>query len=118
MPYHTYTNESEEYQDSHVVHTGQMFFEEDLYKQITLLDPYTQDKVERVLNDVDHVYLGDPTATLEVTYADNTLQNGIIGSITVVLDHSATPTPAVEPTVEPQDTDSSAQKTSVFDKVR
>lgn len=99
MPYHTYTNETQEYTDSHVIHTGQMFFEETFYKQITGLEPYVQDKHWRVHNDEDHDFQQDPTAVLEVTYTGDSLENGVVGSITTVVDPSATPTP--EPMMDP-----------------
>jgi len=91
VPYHTYNNETQEYQDSHVVHTGQLFFEEDFYKQITLFEPYALDQHQRVHNDEDHVYQQDPTAVLKLTYAEDSLQSGIVGSILTVIDPSATP---------------------------
>ena len=91
VPYHTYNNETQEYQDSHVVHMGQLFFEEDFYKQITLFEPYALDQHQRVHNDEDHVYQQDPTAVLKLTYAEDSLQSGIVGSILTVIDPSATP---------------------------
>ena len=104
VPYHTYNNETQEYSDSHVVHTGQLFFEEDFYKQITLFEPYARDQHQRVRNDEDHVYQQDPTAVLKLTYAEGSLQSGIVGSITTVIDPSATPS-ATSPvhTMDPQD---------------
>lgn len=93
MPYHTYTNETQEYTDSHVVHTGQMFFEETFYKQIMGLEPYILDKHRRVHNDEDHDFQQDPTAVLEIAYNSDSLEKGVIGSITTVVDPSATPTP-------------------------
>ena len=99
VPYHTYTNETQEYIDSHVVHTGQLFFEETFYKQITGLQPYVQDKHRRVHNDEDHDFQQDPTAVLGIAYTGDSLDNGVIGSITTVVDPSATPSP--EPMMEP-----------------
>jgi hypothetical protein len=106
VPYHTYTNETQEYLDSHVVHTGQLFFEEDFYNQITFFEPYTHNQHQRVHNDEDHVYQQDPTAVLQLTYAEDTLQSGIVGSITTVIDPSATPS-ATSPVhmIDPQDLD-------------
>lgn len=92
VPYHTYSNETREYEDSHVVHTGQFFFEEKFYQQVTVLEPYTNDIHHRVHNDEDHDYQQDPTAVLDITTADSTLDD-VIGSITTVVDPSATPTP-------------------------
>ena len=40
VPYHIHTNKSQEYVDSHVVHTSQLFFGDALYEQISLQDPY------------------------------------------------------------------------------
>lgn len=94
VPYHTYSNETKEYLDSHVVHTGQLFFEEDFYKQITSFEPYVRDKHRRVHNDEDHDYREDPTAVLDIVRATNDLQDGVIGSITTVIDPAATPSPA------------------------
>ena len=91
VPYHTYNNETQEYLDSHVVHTGQLFFGEDFYKQITLFEPYAHNQHRRVHNDEDHVYQQDSTAVLKLTHAKDSLQSGIVGSITVVIDPSAIP---------------------------
>ncbi|KAL0041647.1 hypothetical protein WJX79_010587 [Trebouxia sp. C0005] len=106
VPYHTYSNETQEYLDSHVVHTGQFFFEEDFYKQITHFEPYAHNQHRRVHNDEDHDYQEDPTAVLKLTYAEDFMQSGVVGSITTVIDPSATPS-ATSPVhmVVPQDVD-------------
>ena len=93
VPYHSYTNESQGYEDSHVVHTGQFFFQEEFYQQITDLEPYTRDQHRRVHNEEDHDFQQDPTAVLEISNAGDSLGSGVIGTITAIVDPSATPTP-------------------------
>ncbi|KAK9786070.1 hypothetical protein WJX73_003450 [Symbiochloris irregularis] len=73
--------------DSHVIHTGQFFFPEDILSQMEGLDPYTQDTVHRVLNKDDHDFQQDPTQILDVALAHpDSLANGATGKISVVID--------------------------------
>lgn len=108
------SNETLEYQDSHVVHTGQFFFPEKFYKQITVLDPYTKDVHRRVHNKEDHDYQQDPTAVLNITHGDSACDD-VTASITTVVDPSATPTPV--PMMDPQEFDESMQKPSTAHKL-
>lgn len=91
VPYHIYTNESQEYVDSHVVHTSQLFFGDALYEQISLQDPYCHSETYRVRNVDDHVYQADPTAVLNIAQSNTLLTEGLIGTITAVVDPAATP---------------------------
>lgn len=94
VPYHTYSNETKLYLDSHVAHTGQLFFKEALYKQIETLEPYVHDVHHRVHNDEDHDYQQDPSAVLDtrrITDGSVSMENGFVGSITTVIDPTATP---------------------------
>lgn len=108
VPYYTYSNETEEYLNGHVVYTEQFLFHEDFYKQITTIEPDTQDKHRRVHNHRYHDYNQDPTATLNITYVDNDLRHGVVGRVTTIVDPSATPTPA--PMMDPKDFDPAVEQ--------
>lgn len=97
-------DEYDQYTDSHLVHTSQVFFEDSLYDQIAVTEPYIQDSVTRVLTADDRVYAADTTAVLDVSQDDSTLSDGLVAMITAVIDESATPSPASE-----QDSSQSSQ---------
>lgn len=96
MPYNTSLSEYDQYEDSHLVHTSQLFFLDSLYDQIALIEPYVGDTVTRVLTVDDRVYAADTTAVMDVTQDDSTLSDGLVASITAVIDENATPSPASE----------------------
>ncbi len=96
VPYNTSLDEYEQYEDSHLVHTSQFFFEDSLYDQIAVSQPYIQDTVTRVLTADDRVYAADNTAVLDVTQDDSVLTDGLVGMITAVIDVDASPAPASE----------------------
>ena len=76
--------------DTRTVHTGQFFFAEDLYKQVAVLEPYVHDRTHRVTNDEDHDYLHSGDTVLNITEAvANDITQGLLGSITVVVNNSA-----------------------------
>jgi len=97
-------DEYDQYTDSHVVHTSQVFFEDSLYNQIAVTEPYIQDSVTRTLTADDRVYAADTTAVLDVSQDDSTLSDGLVAMITAVIDESASPSPASE-----QDSSQSSQ---------
>ncbi len=97
-------DEYDQYTDSHVVHTSQVFFEDSLYNQIAVTEPYIQDSVTRTLTADDRVYAADTTAVLDVSQDDSTLSDGLVAMITAVINESATPSPASE-----QDSSQSSQ---------
>ena len=92
VPYHTYANETQEYLDSHVVHTSQLFFPDSLYDDLQDLSPYKQSNIHRTRNHEDHDFNEDPTATLKIVKSKD-LNTGLTGSITVIVDPNATPKP-------------------------
>ena len=104
MPYNNTLDEYDQYSDSHLVHTSQVFFEDSLYNQIAVTEPYTQNSVTRTLTADDRVYAADTTAVLDVSQDDSTLSDGLVAMITAVIDESATPSPASE-----QDSSQSSQ---------
>ena len=95
MPYNTTLDEMDEFNDSHVVHTAQLFFYAMLYDQLAIRQPYIQDVTERTLNSQDRVYAADPTAVLVIDQDELTSANGLIASITAVVDPNSTPEPGV-----------------------
>ena len=90
----THDTEAGEYADSHVSHTGQVFFPEDIYSQIATLEPYTSDEHTRVHLEDDHDYHDDPTAVLPLTQLDaQDIQKGFAASVTIIVDPASTPAP-------------------------
>jgi hypothetical protein len=59
------------------------------------LKPYTADTAARVLNSADHVYLdqGGSKAMLRLRRIGSTVAGGYVGTITLVVDPTATPQP-------------------------
>lgn len=85
-------SEADDYEDSHVSHTGQVFFAEDMYSRIEALDPYTSDLVTRLHLSDDGIYNNDPSAILTITQLDMaSIKYGVIGAINMVVDPDATP---------------------------
>ncbi|KAK9832367.1 hypothetical protein WJX74_007869 [Apatococcus lobatus] len=88
----THDTEAGEYADSHVSHTGQVFFSEAIYSQIEALEPYTRDVHHRVHLEDDHDYHDDPTAVLPMTQLDaQVMQNGFAASVIIIVDPALTP---------------------------
>ncbi len=116
VPYHTYANEDQEYVDSHVVHTSQLFFSDTLYEEIALLEPYSQSTTYRVRNTEDHVYQADPTAELSIMQTESHLLDGTVGTITAIVDPAATPSLAQSQTM-PDDFDQNWESEAANDPV-
>ncbi len=90
--YEDYESEADGYQDSHVSHTGQLFFPEAMYSNIEALDPYTSDQATRMHLSNDGIYNNDPSAILTITQLDMaSIKYGVIGAIDVVIDPDSTP---------------------------
>ena len=88
----SHDTEAGEYADSHVSHTGQVFFPEDVYSQIETLEPYTSDLHTRVHLEDDFDYHNDPTAVLPLTQLDaQDIQKGYAASVTIIVDPASTP---------------------------
>ena len=87
-----YESEAAEYPDSHVSHTGQLFFPEDMYTQIESLDPYTKDVASRLRLSSDGIYNNDPTAILDIMQLDvAAIKYGVVGKSTVTVNPDSTP---------------------------
>ena len=95
VPYNTTLDEMDEFNDSHVAHTAQFFFDAMLYDQIAATYPYSLDLTTRTLNIEDRVYLADPSAVLDISYDGSTLSDGLTASMTSIIDPSSTPSPGV-----------------------
>ncbi|DBA89469.1 TPA: hypothetical protein ACH3X1_004096 [Trebouxia sp. C0004] len=67
------TDENDQYT---VVHTSQVFFEDSLYNQIAVTEPYIQDSVTCTLTADNRVYAADTTAVLDVSQDDSNLSGG------------------------------------------
>lgn len=74
--------------DGTVVHTGQLFFEEELNSEIEVELPYSSHDVDRVLNADDNIYNGGGSYGLITSweYVGSSISDGIIASITLGVD--------------------------------
>ena len=85
-------SEAGEYSDSHVSHTGQLFFPEDMYTQIESLDPYSKDRATRLRLSSDGIFKNDPTAILDIVQLDvAAIKYGVVGKSTVTVNPDSTP---------------------------
>lgn len=91
----TVTDEMTEFDDSHVAHTAQFFFDSALYDQVAATYPYTLDLTERTTNSEDRLYLADPTAVFDISNEGSSITDGLVATITSVVDPSSTPSPGV-----------------------
>lgn len=92
MPYNTsITDEMDEFDDSHVAHTAQFFFDATFYDQVAATYPYTLDLTTRTTNSEDRLYLADPSATLDITLDGASLADGLVANIKSIIDPSSTP---------------------------
>ncbi|GAA2162974.1 intradiol ring-cleavage dioxygenase [Actinomadura napierensis] len=82
------------YAGGHVSHTGQFFFAEDLAEQVAKLAPYKDNTVTRVKLDEDGIYqqAGSGLLTIRPVHG-NRIERGLLATITVGVDPSATPDP-------------------------
>lgn len=88
----THDTEARKYADSHVSHTGQVFFSEAVYSRIETLQPYAGDVHNRTHLEDDHDYRNDPTAILPLTQLDpQDMQQGFAATITIIVDPASIP---------------------------
>jgi protocatechuate 3,4-dioxygenase beta subunit len=87
------------YEDGHVAHTGQLFFDEAATAQVLQLEPYaSRPNEQRTTNDEDNI-LGDHEdeegffLTLS-PLTEGAIENGFLGEITIGVDPTATPAEA------------------------
>lgn len=62
-----------------------------MYTQVALLPPYTLDDAPWTPNANDSLWRQDPTAMLDLVQQTDSLTDGLTGSITLVVNTSATP---------------------------
>ena len=79
----------EELSDSHIVHTAWQANS----SSITALPPYTLDTADLTPSDNDDLFHKDPTALLRAAPTAADIADGVTGSITIVVNTSATPDP-------------------------
>ncbi|KAL0030604.1 hypothetical protein WJX79_009288 [Trebouxia sp. C0005] len=96
VPYNTsIVDEMSEFDDSHVAHTAQFFFDPTLYDQVAATYPYTLDLTTRTTNAEDHVYSADTSAVLDITLDGSSLSEGLTATMKSVIDPSSTPAAGV-----------------------
>ncbi|MCC6792010.1 MAG: intradiol ring-cleavage dioxygenase [Thermomicrobiales bacterium] len=87
------------YDGGHVAHTGQLFFDDAISDAVYLTSAYSERaNAQRLYNDGDNI-LGDhddePGFMLELTpLVDGSIEEGFLGTITIGVDPSATPSEA------------------------
>jgi protocatechuate 3,4-dioxygenase beta subunit len=82
------------YSGGHVVHTGQLFFPEDISRFVEATHPYSAHKIHRTTLDEDMVFNGeDGTGSVaKLTQVTSTqLSDGYVATLTVAVDPEATP---------------------------
>jgi hypothetical protein len=93
----TLTGNDSSYSDAGVQHLGQLFFDEDLIDSVYQLDTYKAhlSTLDRTTNSEDSLYStanGDGySSVVSVSKLGKSLANGLVGYITIGLNHSATP---------------------------
>ncbi|MBV9323725.1 MAG: intradiol ring-cleavage dioxygenase [Chloroflexi bacterium] len=75
---------------SHVAHTGQMFFPQDVNDAIAKISPYTSNRNAYVSNSQDGVYTSQSGSLSQLALTGNP-SDGFSGSITLSVDPDATP---------------------------
>ncbi len=83
--------------NSHVSHTGQLFFSEDITAEIARLEPYARRlNVERTLQGEDHVFTeqhGSASILKLARLKNGSNADGFLATITLAVDPEATPAP-------------------------
>ncbi|HEY3921276.1 MAG TPA: intradiol ring-cleavage dioxygenase [Gaiellaceae bacterium] len=81
------------YSGGHVSHTGQLLFDDAITSKVYALTPYTSDTAARVLNTADHVYADEhgSKSVLKLSRLGSSAADGYLGTITLVVNPSATP---------------------------
>ncbi|MFF3327473.1 intradiol ring-cleavage dioxygenase [Streptomyces sp. NPDC002889] len=81
-----------EYEGGHVTHTGQLYFPENYNTQVAALAPYRTNTARRTLNAQDGIYRNGGSATLlSITLVGSTLSQGVIGTVILGINPTATP---------------------------
>ena len=83
------------YIGGHTSHTGQLFFDDSLSDEVYQLEPYSTRTGQRTLNTGDNI-LGDhadePGFIVDISrIAEDDIAGGLVGTITIGVDPSATP---------------------------
>jgi protocatechuate 3,4-dioxygenase beta subunit len=78
---------------SHVAHTGQLFFPQDVNDQLAQVSPYATNHNAYTTNAQDRVYTGESGSLSELVLLGNA-SDGFSGSITLSVDPNATPSGA------------------------
>ena len=83
------------YSGGHVSHTGQLLFDDAITTQVYKLAPYSSNTAARTLNTADRVYTeqGGAKSLLELKKLGSSVSEGYLGTITLVVDPAATPSP-------------------------
>jgi protocatechuate 3,4-dioxygenase beta subunit len=81
------------YSGGHVSHTGQMLFDDTISTQVYRQSAYAGDTATRVPNGQDHVYSGEGGAVmkLKLKKLGASVAQGYLGTMTLIVDPSATP---------------------------
>jgi hypothetical protein len=88
-------NGSSSYSSASVQHIGQLFFEESLINSVYELDPYSAhlDTLNRTTNSEDPLYTsangGGYSAVVSVSYLGDSIEDGLVGYITVGVNSTA-----------------------------
>jgi len=97
---YTIDDETETITGGTVPHTGQIFFDQDLLTTINAVAPYTLDTNPFTLNADDRVVTQQANSTegydafVDITLTGTDVTDGLLGSLTIAIDPSATPGPA------------------------
>lgn len=86
------------YENGHTAHTGQLFFDDAISDEVFATEAYAGRPAERTYNDEDNI-LGEhddePGFFVELTRVnESAIEDGFIGTVTIGVDPSATPTEA------------------------
>ncbi|MFD5583412.1 intradiol ring-cleavage dioxygenase [Streptomyces sp. NPDC127063] len=86
------TRTSDGYTGGRTCHTGQFYFSEDAVKATGAIAPYSANTVTRVTLDQDSIYPGTGTrgGLLKLVYDKRHIERGVIGSLTMAVDPTAT----------------------------
>ncbi|MET7622016.1 intradiol ring-cleavage dioxygenase [Streptomyces sp. NPDC005408] len=80
------------YEGGHVSHTGQLYFPENYNTQVAALTPYRTNTARRTLNSQDGIYRNGGSSTLlAITLVGSTLSEGVIGTVVLGINPTATP---------------------------
>jgi hypothetical protein len=85
VPYHkSWSNQLSAYEDSHVVHTGQFYFNDSFVTDVSKESPYNTGTAARTLLEDDEYYYTEIDLT-EISLKGSQLSEGIEGKVTAVV---------------------------------